>query len=296
MNLNKMRHLLEVERSRSFSIAAKQLSLTQSAVTKSVSGVEQELGFAIFIRTSRGVELTEEGRDFIDRLRRVMTDVYDLLDDMKDQQKQKNERLRVGVCPASLEAVMVDMLGEWAKAKHAVIIEIRGGSIEQVVRDLRRGDLDIIFGSTIALANWKELSLESIPSLEIEIFVRKGHPLANKPLVTRKDISQFDFVSPTNIEPIASLIRDIYEKNGQASGKRMHVIDYFPSVRRFVLATDCPSFVVKGYANTPHFRSEFDILSLDYLFPNFQLGFAHYSRRPLKTAAKNFIHYFRQKV
>tara|TARA_R110002073_G_scaffold319392_2_gene493973 strand:- start:2593 stop:3477 length:885 start_codon:yes stop_codon:yes gene_type:complete len=294
MNLNKMRHVLEVESCRSFSIAAERLLLTQSAVTKSISAVEQELGFDIFIRTSRGVELSDEGRAFIDRLRRVMTDIYDLLDDASAKQKKRSERLRVGVCPSSLEAAMVEPLFSWAKEQYPVILEVSEGRIENLVRYLRRGDLDMVFGSTIALKSWKELTLKHIPNLKTEIYVRKDHPLTSKPLVTLKDLSQYDFVSPTNIEPVSSIIRKIYENTDQSASRRTHVINYFPSASRFILATDCFSFVAENYTKKQNFINKFSILPIEYDFPEFLLSFAHYSHHPLKKVAKTFIQHFLQ--
>ena len=69
---------MAVARVGSFSGASKAVGVTQSAITKSVADLEQQLGFAIFNRTSRGVAMTPEGRDFIDRAARLLADAADL--------------------------------------------------------------------------------------------------------------------------------------------------------------------------------------------------------------------------
>jgi len=63
---SRLRYAVAVARVGSFSGASKAVGVTQSAITKSVADLEQQLGFAIFNRTSRGVAMTPEGRDFID--------------------------------------------------------------------------------------------------------------------------------------------------------------------------------------------------------------------------------------
>ena len=72
-----METFVRVVETGSFSGAAKAVGVTQSAVTKSVADLEQQVGFAIFNRTSRGVAMTPEGRDFIDRAARLLADALE---------------------------------------------------------------------------------------------------------------------------------------------------------------------------------------------------------------------------
>ena len=71
LNATKLRHIIAVDRFGSFTRAAQHLRVTQSAVSKSVSEVELDLGYLLFDRLARGVSTTLEGRAFIDRASRI---------------------------------------------------------------------------------------------------------------------------------------------------------------------------------------------------------------------------------
>ena len=62
MELRQLRYALSVAKERSFTRAATRLNVSQSAVSEQVSLLESEIGFPLFRRTSRGIELTERGR------------------------------------------------------------------------------------------------------------------------------------------------------------------------------------------------------------------------------------------
>ena len=75
---SRLKYAVAVARIGSFTGAANAVGVTQSAVTKSVADLEQQLGIALFNRTSRGILVTPEGRDFIDRAARLLADADDL--------------------------------------------------------------------------------------------------------------------------------------------------------------------------------------------------------------------------
>ncbi len=65
MEFRQIRYALSVLKERSFTKAATRLNISQSAVSEQVKLIEEEIGFALFRRTPRGVEVTERGRTFL---------------------------------------------------------------------------------------------------------------------------------------------------------------------------------------------------------------------------------------
>ena len=62
MDFRQLRYALSVYKERSFTGAAKRLNISQSAVSEQVKLLEEEIGFELFHRTSRGIEATDRGR------------------------------------------------------------------------------------------------------------------------------------------------------------------------------------------------------------------------------------------
>ena len=73
MDFRQLRYALAVSKERSFTQAAKRLNISQSAVSEQVKLLEEEIGFELFRRTSRGIESTERGRTFLYESERVVT-------------------------------------------------------------------------------------------------------------------------------------------------------------------------------------------------------------------------------
>ena len=73
--LTNMSSFVHVVDSKSFSRAARQLKLSQGAVTGHVQSLEQQLGVRLLNRTTRKVSLTEEGTQFYQRCNRILAEV-----------------------------------------------------------------------------------------------------------------------------------------------------------------------------------------------------------------------------
>ena len=65
MTLLQMTFILEVERCGSMNRAARNLFVSQSALSAAIAEVERELGITAFRRSNRGIDLTQEGRELI---------------------------------------------------------------------------------------------------------------------------------------------------------------------------------------------------------------------------------------
>ena len=84
-----------VAETRSFSEAARRLGATKSAVSRQVSALEAELGARLLHRTTRSLTLTEAGRDYFDRVTRILADVEEANRSVSHLQAAPRGRLRV---------------------------------------------------------------------------------------------------------------------------------------------------------------------------------------------------------
>ena len=78
MNLSQLRHLLALTQTGSFSRAAEQLHVTQSALSRSISALEEELGLKLVDRIGKSNELTPFGLSVVERARRIVQEAGEL--------------------------------------------------------------------------------------------------------------------------------------------------------------------------------------------------------------------------
>lgn len=258
-------HAVAVARSGSFTAAADAVGLTQSAMTKSISNLEKEIGFSVFHRTSRGVILTEDGREFVEHAARLIEDAGELLKGRLKRQSPYSGILRIGVGPASLEWRLVEPLAELLKRYPDIRYDINSSSFEKIVQQLRSGSIDVAVGYDAAFSEWSDLRREPMGSLKSNLFVRHGHPILDKPSPTLADLALYNFVSPTDSRPYGQVIRDIYQSQNVDWQDRLHMADYFPIVKRLVLTSDAIGVAATSYTDTDDFKRNF--VSLERLTP-----------------------------
>jgi DNA-binding transcriptional LysR family regulator len=97
LEFRQIRYALSVAKERSFTGAAKRLNISQSAVSEQVHLLEQEIGFALFRRTGRGIELTESGRTFLYEAERVVGDLLSLTDTARRLKGAPSDTLVIGM-------------------------------------------------------------------------------------------------------------------------------------------------------------------------------------------------------
>lgn len=264
---SRLNHVVAVARAGSFTGAASIAGVTQSAITRSVADLERQIGYSIFLRTPRGAILTERGRDFAERAQKLIEDATELLQRPQGDGDAYAGVLRIGVCPASMEFLLIEPLARLLKAHPSVRLDVSGGTFERTVQQLRSGSIDVAVGFEAAFVDWPDLRRQRFNNPDPGVlFVRKGHPILAVRRPTTKTLAQYDFVSPSDSRPYGAVIRGLYEDNGIDWRKHIHVVDFFPIVRKIVATTNAIGVIVSSLADeSASFRNQF--VTLDGINP-----------------------------
>ncbi|ABS62655.1 transcriptional regulator, LysR family [Parvibaculum lavamentivorans DS-1] len=262
-------YVVSTARYGSFTAAADRVGVTQSAITKSVADLERELGYSIFNRTARGVLLTEEGRSFVERASRLLDEAQDLLQGASTGSDPYAGVLRIGVCPSSLEWLLVEPLSTLISRHPNIRLHISGGTYDGIVQQLRVGAIDVALGYEAAFQEHPDFRREPMAPLQTIFFARKGHPILDCDEVTKAEIAKYDLVVPSGWSPYNFVWRQIYEDSGVDFPDRPHIVDYFPIVTKLVRNSDAISIAAIHYTRTSVFKRHFErVPDLDLLTPS----------------------------
>jgi LysR family transcriptional activator of glutamate synthase operon len=177
MELRQLRYLDAVARRRSFTRAAFDLRVAQSALSQQVRRLERELGVELLLRTTRRVEVTEAGEVFLARARRALVEVDGARADLDSLQGLVRGTLRLGGVPQLGPVHAVALIAEFTHAHPGVAITVRDDVASTLLDQLRRGELDLV----MALNDPDTLDgLEGVRLLDEELVLVTAleHPLA----------------------------------------------------------------------------------------------------------------------
>jgi LysR family transcriptional regulator, transcription activator of glutamate synthase operon len=177
VELRQLRYLDAVARRRSFTRAALDLHIAQSALSQQVARLERELGVELLRRTTRRVEVTEVGELVLERARRALAEVDGVRADLDALQGLVRGRLRLGGVPPVGPVHPAALIADFSRAHPGVAVTVHAGVAFPLLGQLRDGGLDLV----LALVDpGRRDGLEGVRLFEEELvaIAPLDHPLA----------------------------------------------------------------------------------------------------------------------
>jgi DNA-binding transcriptional LysR family regulator len=138
-DLNVLSAFMAVAEERSFTKAARRLSVSQSALSHAIRGLEEEIGVRLLARTTRSVAPTEAGDELLRALRPALSDVRAALGKLAGMRGRPAGRVRLMVSPLAASSVLGPKLGEFARTYPDVVLDV---TTEESRVDLVAGGYD----------------------------------------------------------------------------------------------------------------------------------------------------------
>ena len=129
----------------SFSRAARILGVKQSAVSRRIQALEDELGVSLFERQSNGVRLTIAGQHFIERTRAAFAEIDFAIKNAAAAGRGDEGVIRIGVLPSRLSGFLCDVLAEFRNAQPGVVFDFFDGPPRKLIARIMERRLDIAF-------------------------------------------------------------------------------------------------------------------------------------------------------
>ena len=209
MNIKHLEHLLALADIGSFSRAAEKLFITQSALSRSIQSLEEDLGGQVLDRIGKRNELTPLGLDVVARARHIVRDAAELRHSAKLLQEGGSAAISVGLGSGPAALLMVPLMSAVAKMPN-MRVAVTQGPVELQVLQLRSRQLDAMVVDMRRVIPTADLNIESLAELRAGFVVRAGHPLAQKKSVTLADLLKYPVASTPLSDEVARLLVDQY--------------------------------------------------------------------------------------
>jgi DNA-binding transcriptional LysR family regulator len=177
----------------SFIAAAAFLKTSQPALTRIIKRVEDVLGVSLFERTTRRVQLTAAGREFIAVAERVLNDLRISVRSMRDLADQQRGQVIVASIESVANGLLPRVIAEYHTARPAIELHVREGVHGAVLEDIRSGVADI--GITFVDALPDTVAIVPLGREVFHAVMPREHRLALLRGVTMAQIAHEPFVS-----------------------------------------------------------------------------------------------------
>jgi DNA-binding transcriptional LysR family regulator len=177
---------LEVARRGSVSRAAEALFITQPTLTARLHGLERELGVKLFLRTPRGMRLTDAGRAWVPFAERALRALVDGRDALEQVMTASSGHLIIASAPAVSTYVLPGLLEKFVAGHPRVEVSVRTGHSEDIVALVLRDEVQIGLGRAI---QHPELELRPFHREELVLVCAPDHPFAKRRGVTMTELT-----------------------------------------------------------------------------------------------------------
>ena len=172
----------------SFTSAARQLHVSQSAISRQVLLLEEELHEPVFLRLGRKVRLTNAGEALLQLSRRVLGDIRETTAGIVEHQQTLTGTIHLGGGMTVCLHVFPSLLKEFRKRHPRVEIKLTTGGTPQLVEKLRSGAIDVAL-LTLPVDG---LDLVQSPVMREELLLatHPSHPLGRRRRVSPRDLDR----------------------------------------------------------------------------------------------------------
>jgi len=195
MELRHLRTIAAVARHGSFSKAAEELHLAQSAVSQQIRRFEQELGVEVFRRSSRSVEITPEGDVILGYAHRVLREVDGLHGELQELTGLVRGEVRIGGMYPTGPYDLAELFAQFRERHPGVAVNMVEDTQDDLLAALRADELDCAFTALDPDALGNEYAATLLWEEEIVVALPPGHALCARPQVTFEELAAEDLIA-----------------------------------------------------------------------------------------------------
>lgn len=191
----KIKFFISVVENGSFSKAAKELYLSQSAISQQIVLLEDELGVELFNREGYRPILTEAGKYYYDKCKKIIDEYKDIEENTKKIALSEKKRLRIGITGPLEKNHLPLIINEYKKIYKDVFVELKKVKFKNGVEQLENEKLDICFNIQNEFRISDKIKTVKLLKHQVCIICSREHPWANKSYIESSEIGNEPIIS-----------------------------------------------------------------------------------------------------
>ena len=285
MNEKQLRYFIRIAELKSFTKAAKDLFISQQALSKTIKNLEEEFHTNIFYKTTTGIMLTAFGDLLYTRAKMLITQFDNMESDLKQRASQIQTALTIVFGQNSFIALSLDTIIAFENMHKDMLIEKRFASNLTYIDQVRLGYADLGFGVKPYVLD----NMCYIPLVDEEpvVLLSKKNPLLQKENLTLPDLRDETFVFMAGDH---SVQQSLIDKCIIAGFTPQRIIESTEAQLLVELVRNNQAIkLLPQYALPAYLNEDVDYIPLRSSTYRIQLGFIYNKTSGLKQSASEFI-------
>lgn len=201
MTLQQLKYVVTVAETGNITEAAKRLFISQPSLTNAIRELEKEMQVTIFLRTNKGVVVSNEGDVFLSYARQILEQVG-LMEAKYLNVKEQRPRFSVSCQHYSFAVnAFVDVIQEFDANQYD--FTLRETQTYEIIEDVSKlkSEIGILYVSSkneeiiLKLLKQNDLKFEELFTAKPHIFISSKHPLAGKASITLEELEEYPYLS-----------------------------------------------------------------------------------------------------
>lgn len=206
--------LIAVHEAENFTLAARHLGLAQPTVHRAITQLEEEAGRALFERTSFGLTATRQCQALTLATRLAFTELDQAEADLAELEGGEAGQLVIGALPLSRSVVLPKALIAFRKQRPRQPIVVIDGLYADLLKGLRRGDIDVIVGALRDPVPIDDVVQEPLFDDGLSILAGNAHPLVDRSAISLEELRHYPWVVPRKGTPARTEFDRRFEEIG----------------------------------------------------------------------------------
>lgn len=227
MELRQLKAFVKTAETLSFSQAAKELCVTQSALSQSLKKLEEELGAPLFYRDSHIVMLTDAGQALLPQAKKTLEESENCFAKLNDLVGMKRGSLNIGITH-SYRIISSDTLNRFISEYPGINFHIYYKSSEELMTMLENKELDVVLSYKTSTYSNPQIESHNLFDDKLCVIVSRFHELAKKEKVTLEEVAKYPLALPTEGTQARILLNKILEKYHFRLNPRIEIDEVTP--------------------------------------------------------------------
>lgn len=216
MQLHQLRYIVKVSELGKFSLAAKELFVTQPTLSQQIINLEKEIGVKLFVRQSKNVQLTPAGKEFVVHAKRILTQVDNLFDLMSNYSTLGTGNISVGIMWSASYLGITKIIEEFSVLYPKVNVEIVVDGSQILPQKLKDGEIDVVFYvATEKLFGSEEVVQHQIINSRMMAVISKKNSLSKCGCLEINELSKEKLILPSGDKAFKDIIMKSYIHIGE---------------------------------------------------------------------------------